>query len=64
MKKLSFAAALILTALVLTPAAFADIPNLPRPVEKSSSILPVVIIVVVIAAVVLLIKILSSKRKK
>ena len=62
MKKLFSALILVIAALALSTAAFADIAPYPRHETLNSWILPVILVIVIIA-VVILVKVLRGRKK-
>ncbi len=63
MKKLMCALMLVITALALSTAAFADIAPVPRPAERSSLWIILLIVVVLIIAAIILIRALRHRKK-
>ena len=63
MKKLMSAVLLVFSALALSTAAFADIPNVPRADERSSLWIVLLVAAVVIIAAVILIRALRRRKK-
>ena len=63
MKKLSSFVLLLISAVALSLSAYADIPSVPRPAERSSLWIVILVIAVVLIAAAFLIRALRRRKK-